>query len=78
VRNVTISLDEETARWARVEAARHDTSVSRWIGELLEERRRNAFDYERARRSYLYRPATPLKQPGKSLPTRDDVHDRSA
>jgi hypothetical protein len=76
VRNVTISLDEETARWARVEAARHDTSVSRWIGELLEERRRDAFDYERAHRSYLDRPATPLKQPGDSLPTRDDVHER--
>jgi len=50
--------------------------VSRWIGELLEERRRDAFDYERAHRSYLDRPATPLKQPGESLPTHDDVHER--
>ncbi len=44
VRNVAISLDEETARWARVEAARSHTGVSRWIGELLEERRRDSFD----------------------------------
>ena len=29
MRNVTITLDEETARWARVEAAMRGTSVSR-------------------------------------------------
>jgi hypothetical protein len=26
------------AQWARIEAARHDTSVSRLLGELLKER----------------------------------------
>ena len=33
--NVTISLDEQTARWARLEAARRETSVSHLVGELL-------------------------------------------
>lgn len=78
VRNVTITLDEETAQWARVEAARHDTSVSRWVGALLEERRRNSLDYERARNSYLRRGGLPLKQPGDALPSRDELHERSA
>jgi hypothetical protein len=76
VRNVTITLDEETAQWARVEAARHDTSVSRWVGQLLEERRRSTLDYERAQDSYLHRSGTHLKQPGTALPRRDELHER--
>lgn len=38
LRNVTVTLDEEVARWARIEAARRDTSVSRLLGELLKEK----------------------------------------
>ena len=38
LRNVTVTLEEDVARWARVEAARLDTSVSRLLGELLKER----------------------------------------
>ena len=37
--NVTISMDEVTARWVRVEAAKAGLSVSRWLGGLLAERR---------------------------------------
>ena len=38
LRNVTITLEEDVAQWARIEAARRDTSVSRLLGELLKER----------------------------------------
>ena len=38
LRNVTVTLEEEVAQWARIEAARHDTSVSRLLGALLKER----------------------------------------
>ena len=41
LRNVTVTLEEEAARWARIEAARRDTSVSRLLGELLRERMSN-------------------------------------
>jgi hypothetical protein len=37
LRNVTVTLEEDVAQWARVEAARQDTSVSRLLGELLKE-----------------------------------------
>ena len=37
-RNVTVTLEEDVAQWARIEAARRDTSVSRLLGELLKER----------------------------------------
>lgn len=38
LRNVTVTLEDDVARWARIEAARRDTSVSRLLGELLKER----------------------------------------
>src|SRR6266498_1883784 len=40
MKNITITLDEETARWARIEAAHRDMSVSRLIGELLHQHMR--------------------------------------
>jgi hypothetical protein len=33
-----VTLEEDVAQWARIEAARRDTSVSRLLGELLKER----------------------------------------
>lgn len=38
LRNVTVTLEEDVAQWARIEAARLDTSVSRLLGALLKER----------------------------------------
>ncbi len=35
-----MTLEEDVAQWARIEAARRDTSVSRLLGELLKERMR--------------------------------------
>jgi hypothetical protein len=36
--NVTVTLEEDVAQWARIEAAHRDTSVSRLLGALLKER----------------------------------------
>jgi hypothetical protein len=38
LRNVTVTLEQDVAQWARIEAARQDTSVSRLLGELLKKR----------------------------------------
>ena len=38
LKNVTVTLEEEVARWARIEAARQDTSVSRFLGDILKQR----------------------------------------
>lgn len=78
VRNVTITLDEETARWARIEAARRDTSLSRFVGELLEERMRRDDRYREAMRRFLSRPRKPLSRPGDTYPSREELHDRDA
>jgi hypothetical protein len=76
-RNVTITLDEETARWARVEAARRDTSVSRFVGDLLREQMHRDNAYEDARRRFLAKAPYLKREEGRTRPRRDELHDRS-
>lgn len=76
MRNVTVSLDDETARWARMEAARQDTSMSRLIGRLLRQHMVEAREYDNARRSYQKRQAAPLSEATTPYPSRDELYDR--
>ena len=76
VKNVTISLDEETALWARMEAARRDTSVSRFVGDVLRRQMRDDAEYARARRSYGRRLPAPVSDGHRPYPTRDEIHTR--
>ena len=39
MRNVTITLDEDLARWAKVKAAGEMKSLSRFVAEMLEHQR---------------------------------------
>jgi hypothetical protein len=74
MRNVTISLDEDTARWARVKAAEADKSMSRFIAELLERERRREDEYQQARERYLSGPL--LSVPVGPMPPREELYDR--
>lgn len=74
--NITITVDEETAQWARIYAARHGTSVSKIVGEMLRERMMREEDYERAMRSFFSRSAKPLSETPSRYPTRDELHER--
>lgn len=76
LKNVTITLDEELARWARIEAARRDTSVSRLIALLLREQMLGTDDYEAARRRYFGQKPGAHRSPGTPLPSRDELHER--
>ena len=76
MRNVTIALDDETARWARIEAARQDTSVSRFVAGLLRERMDREDRYEQARRSYLAQQPRDLSSVSGAYPARDELHQR--
>jgi hypothetical protein len=77
VKNVTVTLDEQTARWARLEAARREVSVSSLIRSLLETAMAGEESYEVSRRRFLSRAAQPLKRSGR-YPSRDSLHDRAA
>ncbi len=76
MKNVTITVDEETLQWARMEAARRGTSVSRLIGEMLAEHRDKKSAYERAMERYFAR--GPFRSTGerKPYPTREEIYDR--
>jgi hypothetical protein len=76
LRNVTVTLEEDVAQWARIEAARRDTSVSRLLGELLKERMTAQDGYERAKRRALARKPF-LRSDGRYL-TREEAHDRGS
>jgi len=76
MKNLTITVDEETAAWARVHAARQNMSVSRMVGELLDKHRRDHLDYDRAMRRYLSRRLVTINRSGGPYPTRDSLHDR--
>lgn len=53
MRNVTVTMEDSVAEWARLEAARRNTSVSRLVGEMLAEKMRHDDAYERAMREAL-------------------------
>ena len=73
---MTITLDDDTALWARIEAAKRDTSVSRFVGDLLRSRRLDDESYDRARQAYQKRRRHVISEPGQPYPTRDEVHQR--
>ena len=75
MKNVTVTMEDSVADWARMEAARRNTSVSRLVGEMLAEKMRHDDAYERAMREALE-----FRSWGKSdgpYLTRDEIYDRS-
>jgi hypothetical protein len=79
VKNVTISMDETTLRWVRIEAARAGQSVSRWLSDFLEKLRdlSNEKAAASARIEALLAdfPGLPLSENGKITIDRDDLYD---
>ncbi len=78
VKNITITLDEQTAAWARVHAAEQDMSLSRFVGELLRRHMRESREYQEAMQRYLSSKLVIRLQPGERLPTREETNDRPA
>lgn len=75
MKNVTITMADGVAEWARMEAARRNTSVSKLVGELVAEKMQHDDAYERAMHDWLGRKRA-WQSAGKSYPSRDTTHDR--
>ncbi|MBB3933140.1 hypothetical protein GGR25_004204 [Kaistia hirudinis] len=73
MKNVTITLDEKVAQWARVEAAKAGKSLSRWLGERLENDMRHAAYSLTDLESFLSGPGYPGI--AANMPRRDDLYD---
>jgi hypothetical protein len=76
MKNVTVTLPEEVAHWAKVWAAKHNTSMSRMLGNLLLEKMNDELRYQRAMNSFLSREPIRLKEEGQYYPSREGIHDR--
>jgi plasmid stability protein len=76
LKNVTITLEEDVARWARIRAAERETSVSRLVGELLREKMLEEQSYDAAMREYLAKPARRLRKAAVAYPRRADLYGR--
>ena len=76
MKNITITLDLETANWLRVNAAEQNKSVSRFVGDLVQEQMQDRVAYARAMRSFLSKPPLKLREPGEPLPKREELYVR--
>ena len=76
VRNITITVPEDVARWLKDKAAEADRSVSSWIRELLERTRCEEDEYETAMKRFLARKPRKIEWSGGCRPAREEVYDR--
>ena len=76
MKNITVTLDTETATWVRVKAAEKNMSVSRFLGELLQQEMKQRVSYQRAMERFLSKPPFNIRDPGEPLPKREELYDR--
>ena len=77
MKNLTITIDEATAQWARRCAADRQVSLSRFVGDLIRDQMLHDRRYEVAMRQYLSVEPQNLRAPGESYATREELHDRA-
>jgi hypothetical protein len=53
MKNVTITVEDATLDWVRIEAAKRNTSVSRLVGEMLTDKMQFDDAYARAQREWV-------------------------
>lgn len=77
MKNVTITLEDEVARWARIRAAERESSVSRMLGEMLRAEMHREARYREAEEEFFAIEPRPLRERGEKVPNRDELHDRA-
>ncbi|MCB1979901.1 MAG: CopG family transcriptional regulator [Burkholderiaceae bacterium] len=73
MKNVTITVDETALEWARIEAAKQGTSVSRLVGEMLADKMRHDDAYQRAMHEWIA-DTSAFDSRGQPCPTREQTH----
>ena len=77
MKNITVTLDEKTAAWARSYAAAQNKSLSRFLGELLDRTMRESREYQDAMRRFLSRKPSPVNRDHIPYPAREELHERT-
>lgn len=73
MKNVTITVEEPVLEWARIEAAKRNSSVSRMVGEMLADKMRHDDAYQRAMHEWLA-DTTRIPTDGSPYPGRDEIY----
>jgi hypothetical protein len=68
MKNVTITLHEDVARWVRIRATEQETSVSRLIGKMLKQQMSDEKAYGTAMQQDLSRPERVQRQTKAAYP----------
>jgi plasmid stability protein len=76
MKNITVSVDEETYRRARVKAAERETSVSALVREFLTNLASKESEFERLKRLEHETRARIVNFDAADRLLRDEVHDR--
>ncbi len=76
MKNVTITVEDSALEWARIEAAKRNTSVSRLVGEMLADKMRLTDAYQRAAHDWINKDRT-WQSDGSAYTKRADLYDRS-
>ena len=76
MKNITITLPEDVARWLRIKAAENERSVSKWLAELLESMQRQEDEYDIAMKRYLEMKPRKINWLHDRRPTREELYDR--
>jgi plasmid stability protein len=76
LKNVTVTLDEDTFAKARVRAAERNMSLSRFMSEVLRRELRHEDAYEAAYRAWRAAKPFPLKGRPEPYPKREELYDR--
>lgn len=75
MKNVTITVEDAALEWARIEAAKRNTSVSRLVGEMIAEKMRQEDAYTLAMQDALKFESWGTSE-GPFL-SRDEMYDRA-
>jgi hypothetical protein len=76
MKNVTITVEEDVVRWARIRAAEEETSLSHLVGEMLKNKMQEEKTYQTAMKRYLSQAPKALKKRGEKYPQRKDLYGR--
>ena len=75
-RNITVRLDRQAIRQARILAARRETSLSAFLAEQIQSMSEEEQAYQRAKRVALKLLEQGFHFGGGKLPSRSELHER--
>jgi hypothetical protein len=74
--NITLSIEKEIIKNARVLAAQRQTSISRMLGEELQKLIEDSKEYDRAKKQALNYIAKGFHLGGEITVSREELHER--